>query len=674
MAFNFFSSKGQDLSFPLKSKLLIAILNSKHCNPPPNNSQISNEILDLFINDLDNGLLLKESDVQAIKKNRDRLFEEIELGKINICTNAKSIFLKAANCTDSLLSIISSKPINFNNNDTITFYSYSSKPYYSTSLQFHKKRLERLIKFKVLEKISQLFIDTTLSESVFHQKANEAFKNIIASLKKNIKQEISKCSDKTETSLLNAICLRYDPHSNYFSYSQKSEFDKQLSSTTESFGFKLKQNENNEIVISYLEPGGSAWLSNSVNEGDILVSLKLGPNVIHNDDFDVHDIEKMLDYSQEKSVIINIKKSNGSLKSVYLIKQKVKVEENNVTGYIFKDHSVKVGYISLPSFYTNVGEELPGCANDVAKEILKLDKDTIQGLILDLRNNGGGSMQEAINLAGIFIDEGPLFIHKEKGRKPTLIKDYNRGSIFKKKLIVLINEASASASELFANIIKDYNAGIIVGQKSYGKGTSQVILPLDSSLETSKALDFIKLTTGKFYRLNTSTHQGNGVEPDLVLPGFTSFSEYKENKEMYYIKPDSVVKKVLFYPFKSLPLSKLQSRSERRVKESICFKNLKKVNDSLQLVTQTPIRVNLNYKDFKKYTLQNELAYNLVENALLLDKNKFNCFNNTFDKKLNEISPEVQTFNDKLITRIEKDIYLNEAFEILTDYINLDTQ
>lgn len=671
---NFFA---QTSTFAKKAQQLTGTFNVYHIDPPPNTENVSSEIIDLFIADLDNsGLILNESNVSALKKNSGNLFTQVNSQSNDYILSAEKTFVKALGSLDSILNSISLKPLDLAANDTLFFLPAQSKVQYSATLKTHAKRIEKYIKYKAFEKVSTTDSYATLAENDFNAKAQEFSKSIIDNLRKSIQKQIATASSIVEFTLLNAIALRYDPHSNYFNQEQNQEFNQQLSSTVESFGFQLDEDEEGAISIAAIDPGGSAWLSNEINEGDLFISVKIGFAFIGNGDGTADEIQSKIDNSSEKIILLSLKKPNGLIKKVKLIKQKISSEENTVKGYVLKNKNFNIGYISLPSFYTDMEEHnLPGCANDVAKEILKLERDSIRGLIIDLRNNGGGSMQEAMNLAGIFIDEGPLFIYKEKNKKPTLIKDINRGSIFKKPIVVMVNETSASASELFSNIVKDYNLGLIVGQSTYGKGTAQNVLPLDSNLSRSPAYlkantDFIKITTAKFYRLNCSTHQGNGVVPDIELPALAGYSNYKESKELFYLRPDSVTKKVVYLPNASIKTESIRAKSNERVSRSEEFKKLKTVSDSLNLKFSSVQKIPLKFTAFKKYKTEMEVANTSFENSLKSKNKVVSCLNNSFDKDLNEVSTQVKEFNAKILKSIEEDIFINESFGIIKDLIN----
>lgn len=645
-----------------------------HYKPISINETTSSEIVDLFVKNLDKiGIVLKQSDVNALQFDKAQLFNQVNANSEAYFKNAQTIYTKALTIVDSLLLVLSSKKINFTENDTARSLSLNAKTFYSPSINYHLKRLERNIKSRTFDRVANTDGYEKFTEIEFNNKAVEFSKIIIANFQKNIKEMLAEANKTVETDLLNAIALRYDPHSNYFNQEQNKEFNKQLSAQVESFGFYLSEDDDGNIKVVYIEPGGSAWTSNEVNEGDLFISLRIAGNLITNDGNTAEDIQDKIDKTNENKLELTLKKQNGQLKTVKLIKQKTASVDNTVKGYVLKNKSGNVGYISLPSFYTDMEQNTaPGCANDVAKEILKLEGDSITGLIIDLRNNGGGSMLEAMNLAGIFVDEGPLFIYKEKNKKPSLVKDINRGSIFKKPLVVMINETSASASELFSNIVKDYNLGLVVGQTSYGKGTAQNVYPLDTNVlrlrnGMASATDFIKVTQAKFYRLNNSTHQGTGVVPDVVLPSSPGYSIYKESKEDFFLESDVVTKNVIYTPNPVISVSAIQQKSAERIQKSPDFKRYRQSSDSIVDFLNNPPKLVLKFKEFKKYQEINENLYNSYEKAVQSTSNDIKCLNNTFDKKIAEVNEQTKEFNAKVRESIEKDLFIHEAFYIIND-------
>lgn len=671
----------QTVPFYSKAKKLIGTFSVYHFKPIEISEKTSDEITSLFLKDLDGrGIILKQSDINQIKLQEKDLFKTIDNNSDSYIETATKVYNSALKSVDSVLTLLSSKTFNFNENDTAFFLRPGTKTFYSPNLKYHAKRIERYIKSRSYERVCNLDGFEKLTEAEFNSKAQEFSKTIINKFQKNVNELINTSYKTTESALLNAIALRHDPHSNYFNEEQNKEFNKELSTKVESFGVYFNSDDEGNIHVSYMEPGGAAWISNEVNEGDIFISFKTNTQQVTNENNSAEEIQEKLDKLSENKITLILKKQNGQIKSVKLVKQKIASTDNTVKGYILKDNKSKVGYISLPSFYTDMEDHnLPGCANDVAKEILKLEADSISGLILDLRNNGGGSMLEAMNLAGIFIDEGPLFIFKERNKKPGILKDINRGTIFKKPLVLMINEGSASASELLSNIVKDYNIGLVVGQTSYGKGTSQNVIPLDTNILRSKTAtelntDFIKITNGKFYRLNCSTHQGTGVVPDIELPPTPGFSIYKESKEEYYLLPDSVVKKVIYNPNPAINISAIKSKSQQRINQSEDFKRFKSISDSISVYLNSNQKVALKFKDFKKYKTEANRIFDAIEKNIDIKKPIIECLNNNFDKRLTEVNEQTVEFNQRIRESITKDLFLNEAFNIINDLINQQQQ
>lgn len=667
----------QTSPFYVKANMLTGTFGVYHIKPIPLNETTSMDVVNLFIANLDNnGSILKESDVIALKKGGNQLFAQCASKKDEYIEGAHAIYKKALTTYDSILDAIATKTLSFTEKDTITFIPISIATYYSANIKNHTKRIEKFIKSRSLDRVLNTDSYKELSEEEFIVKARVFSKTIIANLKKNVLELIKNSYSTVESTLLNAMALRYDPHSNFFTETQNKEFNRQLSSSMESFGLRFDEDEDGITIISFVEPGGSAWMSNEINEGDLFVSLKLGGVKYTNEEITANDLQSKIDNTDEKKMALVIRKKSGLTKEVKLIKHKIASDENTVKGYIVGSGGFNIGYLSLPSFYTDSEDQnLPGCANDVAKEILKLEGDSIKGLIIDLRNNGGGSMREAMNLAGIFVDEGALFIYKESNKKPTLMKDINRGSIFKRPIIVLINEASASASELFSNIVKDYNLGLVVGQTSYGKGTAQIVIPLDtnqmrSNLRSDKSTDYIKLTHGKFYRVNCSTHQGTGVVPDIELPSTPGYSIYKESKEFFYLPPDSVSKKVAYMPNPPIAVAALRALSEKRVKASSDFKRYVQCSDSVNRFAYSNIKIPLSVKMYKANKDETDKLFNSFENALKAKQNVIHSRNNTFDKKLNEVSETIMEFNNRVLQSIQNDPFINESFLIFKDLIN----
>lgn len=668
------------MSFYPKAQKLIGTFSVLHIQPVAINEFSSKEIIDLFIQEIDKGgFILKASDCKALRSGGEQLINQVLAGKDNYVDRAKKIYTAALLCSDSILKNISTKKIDLQKVDTVRYQIIPDKQInYSANTAVYAKRMAAYMKLLAFNLISNAEDFESITEADFKTRVLNASEKIIQNHIKKIQGELKTVEAYIQTCLLNAMALRFDPHSNYFTEQQNQAFNTSLSAELETFGFYLDESDDGRIFIADMDPGGPAWLSNEINNDDVFISVKIGNETFTAEDYDAATIQEKINQSKIKKIALVLRKANQCVVTVSLIKQVIASSENHVKGYVLKSKGIKTGYISLPSFYTDMDEHnKPGCANDVAKEILKLENDSIKGLIIDLRNNGGGSMEEAMNLAGIFIDEGPLFIFKEKNKKPSLMKDMNRGSIFKKPLVVMINEGSASASELFSNIMKDYHAGVIVGQKSYGKGTAQNVLPLDTNILYSKNkaviennTDFIKITNAKFYRLNCSTHQASGVQPDIALPTTPGYKHIGENTEAYYLPADTVVKKLSFVPHPSIDIETIRKQSASRLSASTDFKKFILRADSIDKVMLQEQKVILTLSAFKQFKKNNERLFNILDQISKSKNTAMICSNNHFDHQLEEVNEQSKEFNAKILKRIQEDIFIDESNAVLLNLIN----
>lgn len=424
--------------------------------------------------------------------------------------------------------------------------------------RFHSGHLRpnQQVKKSFIEKELCYVYLTNLAE--YMEKDSLSLKQVTSEIEKKIREKTSKQNKQyvnkklkskellytlTLEVFLNALTEQFDPHSAYFSLQQKNEFEKQLSAENEMFGFQFEEDDDFKLKISAIVPGSSAWKSAKIKVGDEIVSIRIPKKEwINPDENTIEELYTLL--ANHKIIEVRIQHENGNVEEVLLIKTKVENKENTFQSYILKG-THDIGYIALPSFYTDFeSENQLGCANDVAKEIILLKKDSIKGLILDLRNNGGGSLKEAIELCGLFIDEGAMAIYQGKSEKPYLLKDMNRGTVYNGPLIVLVNSMSASASEFFAGCMQDYNRALIVGDTTYGKGTAQSVFPINEEQENT---DFVKATNGRFYFVSSRSNQAIGVIPDVLLEDlYAQIDVYKESKQAHALVNDSTAKKTLY--------------------------------------------------------------------------------------------------------------------------------
>lgn len=458
--------------------------------------------------------------------------------------------------------------------------------------------------------------------------------------------------NKLTITLFKAIAHSFDPHTEYFTPELKEKFFNSLDKEGLSFGIELTEDQIGRIKIARLNPGGAAWRSDELSQGDELLSISWNDGSVK--DILLYDLEALLhdfESPEHKLVSITVKKSDGQVRTVSLAKSKIELTNNAIHSYVLNGLT-KVGYIMLPGFYGSDGESTKGCADDVAREILKLKKENIAGLILDLRFNGGGSLLEAINLAGVFIDNGPLALMQEVNQPAITLKDLNRGTLYSGPLVILINGYSASASELVSAALQDWNRAILVGSKTYGKATGQVILPIGNP-----ALDgFIKVTNDRLYRVTGKSLQQKGITPDIVLPDVYEVFFQREHSLRNSITPDSVIKKVYYSALPALPLAELRQRSIQR--QLISFKEIASVADLLtKPIPLNPVAYGAYHTQLEDYKPAPSKIYTVSITG--------------FDTALHAADSYRKIVSEEVLEEISKSRYIEEAFQIIQDYIAL---
>ncbi|MDD5571642.1 MAG: carboxy terminal-processing peptidase [Bacteroidales bacterium] len=653
-----------------KTESLIKNLQQNHISPPQINDEFAAKVYRKFLYTLDPYCIyFTEEDLSSLPSLK--LTNESSCEFFN---KVSEIFRKRLLYEDSLIKILENTPFNFAGKENISIYPEDSVKYCSNDDALKK----RLIAYFKLEILNNLYLMSNEADS---SKKNVSSKNVLlkepesrAGVFKKIKCETKELLDDSliyekciQIIFLNSICQNFDTHTEFFTLSAKKEFESSLSKEILSFGLEFKESENDDITINRIVPGSSAWKSNQIHKGDKLTKITWDDG--KSNDLacvDIEDVENMLNTGKNK-VELTIETPDKEIRKVTIVKEKLANEDNFINGFILQG-SHNYGYISLPSFYGDFKDiRSPGCANDVAKEILKLQKEKINGLILDLRYNGGGSMKEALDLAGIFIEEGPLAIFRDKISKPYIIKDLNRGSIYNGPLIILVNGFSASASEFFASIIKDYNIGVIVGEKTFGKAVGQVVVPLDSNMLNNYSNDFVKVTNHRFYNLKGKSYQREGVVPHIILP--SNLGYYKVNESFYStsLYSDSVTKKATYTPSNNIPYARLDSLNKARLKNDTNFNKIELIQASIANYYKKT-RIHPLDKDsyFKKKDALNE-TIKTMKNLSARPAKEYTVRANRTNNLLLSLDEVQEEITKEICKNINEDIYIEEAYKLLED-------
>lgn len=680
-AFLYTCSQGfaqKKINYCQQASSMVETILEHHYKPPPLDDEFSIKVFEDFVKMLDpQSRIFTHEDLGEINIFQTRIDDELKNKSCLLIPRTLEIYRDRLNHVKQLLTEILSKPLDYTISEYIEFSMYSDTADYAKNNEELMRRWQKWLKYQMLMQMLNDEADT-IGESIISWKEQFAKEAEIRS--RILQREICRI-DKiiqhpmgfepfVSSLLLQSIALSFDPHTTFFSAYDIRMFEASVSKDAYSYGLYLDENKDGDIIVSNIVPGSPAWQINALQKGDIILNLETSDKKIQ--DFlcmDVYEASEFLQSTDQHEIKLTIKKANGQgVQTIRLKKAKMEMEENLVQSFILNGEK-KIGFISLPGFYTQLeDDENIGCANDVAREIIKMKKENIDGLILDLRYNGGGAMKEALELAGIFIDFGPVTIAKEKGGDPMVMKDMHRGAVYTGPMVVMVNTMSASASEIFAAAMQDYNRALIVGSSTYGKATGQIVLPIEGvkSSPVNRSGEFVKVTIEKFFRLDGTTHQQTGVIPDVELPDFYARLPVKEVDEKNVLSKENIDKKTYYQEFKPLPVATLSEKSTQRVKE----------NKQFQMVNKS------NLTPFMK------MHFRLIPEEFEEDHQKylklFNQLDDNSSKVATHYTVENVGFNDQYITQdqfksdyiksfiddIKQSIYIEEAYFIINDLIS----
>ncbi len=435
--------------------------------------------------------------------------------------------------SEAMVEELLKQPFKFNTQEV--YNTHTDKLDYCKSLDDLKNRWRNYLKFQVLgqyEDLLDIHARDTANKLTDAQMEEKARQTILRIEKRNI-ANLQKLTTDEEAfnTYVNSITNLYDPHSNYFLPVDRREFQENLSGVYYGIGALLADMQG-KIGIGELMIGGPAWKSGQVEKGDVIVKVaQQGGKPVEVAGFVMSEVIKLTRGQQGTAVTITFRKSDGSLKDVTLKREALQLDDTFVKSAIIED-SVKLGYISFPKFYTDFGDANGrSCAADMARELARLQQENVKGIIIDIRDNIGGSLGEVINMIGLFIKEGPVVQVKGPAGEPYVSRVKGKAVLYDGPLVVLVNEMSASAAEIFAAAIQDYHRGVIVGANStYGKGSVQRPFGIgDNRVAAANAvntdLGTLHVTLQKYYRITGAATQLKGIEPDIKLPGI--YEPYK---------------------------------------------------------------------------------------------------------------------------------------------------
>ena len=470
---------------------------------------------------------------------------------------------------------------------------------------------------------------------------------------------------------LNSIVNQFDPHTVYLAPQAKDVFDQNISGRFQGIGARLLK-KNQQVEIAEIIIGGPVWRDKLLNVGDLILGVSQNPDEepVDISIMKLSDAVDLIKGEKGTKVYLMVKRVDGGIEQVEITRDIVELEETYAKSSLIYQESKKFGFITLPSFYVDFNDYgQRNAASDIKKEILKLKNENVNGIIMDLRGNGGGSLKTAVDITGFFIDEGPVVQVKSIGGRKEVLKDTDPSVIWDGPLVILVNEFSASASEILAAALQDYNRAIIIGSKqTYGKGTVQNVLSLNQFISgnTYGELGFIKLTTDKFYRISGGSTQLEGVKSDIVLPNRYSYVDIGERDLENPLSWDQI-NSANYSPLnKQLYYDKSLENSKNRISKNEFF-NI--INEQAKWVKeqQDDNIVSLNYDSYKMDMDNNKKESEKFKKIEDFKSNyKFEWLRDALIMG-DEIPDEIIERRNRWIDDLKKDLYVDEAVNILSD-------
>ena len=662
LSFSLFSQNGESTCEILLK--INALIQREHISPKPINDSLSAYVFDNLLDNLDpsrNIFYKSEYDALSAKYrlNIDDLILNENCAFIN---EIKSVYTKDLLRNKVIIEKLSKENLDFNLTDTVRFKSEKFKFYLEENKA--EKAWRKKIKYEILTDIAGKSKNLDSIKANFNSLEIKSKKTIIDNGLCKINAAL-KDENSFKDTIYDIFCGYFDPHTNYFSNDTKSSFVATLSKEHLSLGLNVSLNEQNEIIISKIDPNGPAFRTGKIKKGDQILAVSNQKETLKVSCSSLESISNLITSEINTNITLTLKRNSGKNFDVFIEKQLLKDAENTVYSFIV-DKNVKVGYIKIPTFYSDFeGGSGKGCAQDVAKETIKLMKDDIKGLVIDLSDNGGGSMEEAVKLAGLFIDYGPISILVDNKKRMSVINDPFKGVIYKGPIVLIINGNSASASEFFASIMQDYNRALLVGSNSLGKATMQTILPL----EENDNEHFVKVTISKFYRITGKSHQGIGVIPDVQIPTIYQDVYQRESKFPTALKNDSLNTHIRFRTYvKNSLIKELAEKSANRVAKDPYFESVNKINSKIDsIVNNSKLEIPMTIDDVFE---EENIATNLWEAINNFDRKqlKLNVSNSNYNNSLLTIYPSQKEYNQIQLDALKSNHYLEEAITIIEDF------
>lgn len=666
---------------PERDKLLIELLTfvieKGHYSPAAIDDTFSKGVYKDYIEALDpSKRFFLQSDIDEFSKYETLIDDQINKKELTFFDLTYTRLMQRMNESKEYYEDALSKPFDYKKDESIST-DYEKISYVKTKkelkerwrLQIKLSTLSSLVEKQKLEEEKVKSEDYKDKQKSFEQLEKETRESSLKSLNDNFSIIKDLERDDWFSIYVNAIASRFDPHTSYMAPNEKERFDVSMSGKLEGIGARL-QKENDFTKITELISGGPAWRGKQLEAGDVVLKVAQGKN----EPVDVvgmrlDDVVKKIKGPKGTEVRLTVKKPDGSIKVISIIRDEVEIEETYAKSSVVEIDGNKYGIIYLPKFYIDFeNKDSRDAGKDVAIEVERLKKEGVQGIVMDVRDNGGGSLKTVVDIAGLFIEQGPIVQIKSASGQKEVLYDRDSKIQWDGPLVVMINEFSASASEILAAAIQDYKRGVVIGSKqSYGKGTVQNLIDLNQFVRGSTFGDLgaLKTTTQKFYRINGGSTQREGVKSDIVMPdkyAYLKMGEKDVDNAMPWDKIDAANYKIWDKQHNyDLAITQSKARLESNPQMQLIEENAKWLDErnkenvySLQIDKFKTEQKALEEKN-KKYKPISDYKNTLAFTSLPYENEKI------------KNDPILKEKRDRWHDNLSKDVYIEEALHVLND-------
>ncbi|MBT8304846.1 MAG: carboxy terminal-processing peptidase [Bacteroidia bacterium] len=672
---------------PDRDKMLIQIityvLERGHFDPKIMDDEFSAQVYQDYIENLDPlKRYFHESDIEDFDEYKFEIDDQLKNYDISFFSLTHERLLQRMEEAEEIQKAIIEKPFDFSIEEVYNS-DYEKLPYVRNKKQM-KERWRQQLKYNTLSNYHEKLED---EQSTFKKIAkfneNQSFeKKSLEDIEKEAREATARSFEEYFDFIedrerkdyfavyLNSIVEEFDPHTSYYPPQEKDRFDVQMKGSFEGIGARLEKRMDNTKIVDIIS-GGPVWRQNQIEVGDIILKVRQEDEeeAVSIVGMRLDDAIKLIKGPKGTKVILTMKRMDGTIEDIEIVRDVVELEETYAKSSKVEKDGKTFGIINLPKFYVDFNDyKKRNAASDIEKEIERLKAEGMEGLVLDLRNNGGGSLQTVVDMAGLFIKEGPVVQVKSTTEPKEVLRDKDKSIAWDGPLVILVNELSASASEILAAAMQDYKRAIVIGSKqTYGKGTVQNFIDLNRMVRNNKGADMgaLKLTTQKYYRINGGSTQLEGVKSDVIVPDRYSFIDVGEKDQENplpwdQIEPASFSVWNNYFDYEStIKKSKERMADNEQLKlieESAKWvKKVRDVNDHSLNYEAYKARIELNEQEAQRFEPISDYQTDLTFKSL------------PYEIELVEKDTVLREKRKRWHLSLSKDVYVEEALNVLND-------